>query len=1170
MKNAKKIGLALILTVALVIGTVFAIIASSDRYKGDVAKFAELAEKALEAETMELKEEALVAVETYLLEKPVDPEAGGYADAMNNYTQARADIIALYVAAVGNNDASNVKVKYSQLADKWFRSAFDGNETDARYAATLAALSVNNLSVYGILYDAIDQTAMALVDSNNDTATAIGNYKYAKQFIERAVVDKLSAEYNAAAEELAKLVKKNGEWQTARYNALIADAKMADYSVNKALYQNKFEGSSSPLSLSNNSGYTSTGLSLKNTGAKVTEVLPDGQTNSYFEININGAMNAAGTSYLSTYATLSFSGVTDRFILEFDIKTNTTLPNVVTHFQNRWSGSNGSNAWMDLKPNGDIVDDTGAVVAAKAVVPGEWTHISIVCDIEKINESRLYVDYAFAGYLHGDHKGIGETPSNMRIGNAGNSSGQLCLDNIYISNRGSFCDPEYVNNMEKLDRFIYLVNYMQRTDMDKEVFIDVPDCDMANKQAKAIADDFYYIDAETGAVVYRDIIESLEDEEKKAAAKRAVDDYLSYDPLDVMVKYKKENLVKYDALVKALENAAKAPTSASISARNKLSQAVLSFTNANNAYIFRPGDDNKDMADAAGTLEDPYILTHGEHAFVYDLSKGNGWVYLKYTALDAGALTFSLGGDNAVLGLVKGGTVNELGSKDYRVELAAGDEIILAIKSSKVYDSENAKIDDMTISASFTLPLLYDDIATRYGAEITRIDEDNAILSFINTMDGFEKASSATLLQSLYDKVSATISELNTGLLGSGEENDPYYKFYNHYHVTYANAMTKIEEAKMTSNSKNIIDSVNYILARYPAEADWKLVYIENPVTDEDKANNETFEYIERYVTMIRDKYTSGSYNPDFINDAGITVDMAMQKLENMNDYYYGILQKKHADIMAEQFLAYAATDSYFEKMGIISYIQRYLNSEDVDFKVEFVCQNDECAGFGVYYSGDVKDIAAPACPICDTKAESFTIVSGNADIQAVISKYVAYEAELAPQEENYTKLLEQNTIYFINTVKKFDTAITYVDKLALLNEAMPYYYLMNIASDEVAESIAIYDALQAELGVVQKNSADFIETVLLLPVVLDERGVDAYYEYLVTALTLAPLVDESIDGVSEAEVAFEKAYDEYTATIGKANSEIGESIEALGSLGANCGLTAVLAVVLKHLLTFN
>ena len=1165
MKNVKKISIALALVIVMAVGIVIGVVADN-KYTGEIERFTTLVQAALDAETRETVEEALKAADEYLTSKPIDPEGEGYAEVMELYRQAKLGAVDIYLESIATTNLLDDKVKFAEKHDKWFDSAFSttAEKTGDTYSEYLAKVHASNVSVAHLLYDTVNQDDIVKKEADSATTKADGRYRVVKSFFDRRTFDINQADYAELSATMDALTALFNAAKQARYEDLIAQARMDDYGV-KAAIKNSFEGTTGSLTVSNYNGVDKdTGLALKNTYGKVTKTLPDGTTNSYFEVNINGATSSG--KYLSTYVSLSFGGVVDRFVMEMDFTSMTTLPNNPIYFQSRPSA--GTNTWMAIQPNGDIVDHNGAVLAEKAIVPGVWTHIAIVCETETINESRLYVDYVYAGTVKGDHKGYGYTPENMRIGNSSYASGQMCIDNLQVINNGSFCDQQYLNNMGDVEKFVYLCGYMLRTG-DNEKFINVPDCVEAYNKAGELVSSLAYKDA-NGDLQYREVITSMTDPVQKEAAIKAVNDYYSYDPTEIILTYKKLNLSKYKALVDALVAIAKAPTSTSISNRNKQVTKIQNFINASGSYIFAVGDDYAVVNQGSGTEADPYILTHGDNVLVYGTAQV-GMVYYKYVSKDAGTLSFSAAGDGATVSYLDGAEF--VTAEDGKITASfagAGEELIIGIQCELADLDGDGAADASTVNikSEFDLGYTYDSILSTYSAEIERIDQDSAISQFISIMDGFQKATSATLLQSRYDAALKLVEEgLNTQLLGDGTGS--YASFYNHYNVTYAQAPAKIAQAKKIANSKDIVAAINYLLATYPDEADWKLTYIDNPVTDEEIANNANYDFVESYVTLIRGRIDGGDYDPAYVSEEGVSIDITIQKFAAMNEYYYLILQGAHVAHLDSQLSIFANSDSYIEKKGIISYIQRYLNKEDVDYYVQLVCENVACADCGIAYEGKVADVAEPACPLCDEAPSSYRILSDNAEVSVIINKYVAYEAELEPQKDDYDALLNQNTVYFLNAVKKFDTAITYVDKLALLNEAMPFYYAMNIGDEEVAASVAKYDALAAELAVVQQDSKAFIENVLLIPAAREEEGIDGSYARIVAAAALRDKVDTSIEGVVDAIAAYEAEVASYEAVTKTVNDEIKESSNVLGAFGANCGLTAIISVVLKRLFAF-
>lgn len=1158
MKNVKRIGMVLALIVVIAVGVIFGVMASDDEYTGDIERFETLVQAAIDADDIASREEALTAAEAYIAENPIDPATAGYDELMELYLVALLQGVDAYLAAIDGETDSAIQAEYAKNADKWFGVSFGTDEAkaDTRYATYLAKVHASNIAIGNALCDEVNRADMAKEDTDSKTVKADGAYKFAKVFYENGTFDTAQDDYTTLGAKVAELTALYTTSKEARYQALLAQAKMTDYEAKVSVYSNNFEISNGDPALKNYEGYDKeTGLPLKNIASRVEEVLADGTTNTYYEVNINGAMNEERTSYVSTYIELSFSATKDSFVMEFDFASKTTLPSSGVKFESRPAA--GTNTWMTLRPNGNIVDHNGNVLVEKAVVPGEWTHFTIICELESINQSRLYIDYAFAGYLMGDHKGYGYTPGNMRIGNASNESGQMCFDNINISHHGSICDRNYLESMEDLDKFIYLVDYMQHTD-DSETFITIPDCVIAYNKAAELAGSYYTV-GEDGNTIYGESIEGIDDPQKKAAAKAAVDQFVQYDPLI----YKRLNLAKYNDLVSALSAIAKNPTSTSISERNKQIEKIKTFIADNGMYIFKIGDDDAVITLGSGAATDPYILPNGTHGFISTAEQAADWTYYVYTAKAAGTVKLSTVATDIVLGSgVSAADITATDDLSIELELEAGETVWFAIKSA----SGEAITESVGFSVTFDFGYNYDDILSTFADEVARVEQDQVISDFTNYMITFEEASSAALLQSRYDAATALIDNgINTMLI----DEEGYEDFKKAFEITYAGAPAKMAAAKKTQSSRDIVSAINYLLTTYPDEADWKLVYVENPTTDEEIANNERYTFIADYVVLIRSKLSGGNYDPDYIAPDGSNVDVMVQKIASINDYYYGILQGEHVAHLSEQFASFEATNSYIEKKGIIFYIQRYLNDEDVEFTVIFTCENESCIYADAEYNGAVSDVARPTCPACGEVVESYRLASEHEGIAELLRKYTAYEAELAPQEGDYDALLRQNTVYFLNAVKKFDTAITYVDKLALLNEAMPFYYAMNIDGEEVAEAIAKYDALAAELEFVQKASREFVDCVLLLPAIKEERGMDGYYAQLLSATALRDKVDTFIEGVPDAIADYEAAKAEYEAVINTVNNEIKESVSVLGAFGANCGLTAILSVVLNKLLDF-
>ena len=189
-----------------------------------------------------------------------------------------------------------------------------------------------------------------------------------------------------------------------------------------------------------------------------------------------------------------------------------------------------------------------------------------------------------------------------------------------------------------------------------------------------------------------------------------------------------------------------------------------------------------------------------------------------------------------------------------------------------------------------------------------------------------------------------------------------------------------------------------------------------------------------------------------------------------------------------------------------------------------------------------------------------------HAAIQPLETRFQAYKAELDYQVDGYEYLLNQNSVYFVNTVKLFDTVRTYSEKKALFDVATLYYFQMNAGSAEAAEAAAKYAEMSRELAVIESASVEFVKALELRKLT---DGADAKYAYLVDAVANYQYVDSSIEGVAEAIAEYNAVLSEYNAQVEAANKDILQTGVALGSLRANCGLSAIISVVIEALFNF-
>ena len=461
----------------------------------------------------------------------------------------------------------------------------------------------------------------------------------------------------------------------------------------------------------------------------------------------------------------------------------------------------------------------------------------------------------------------------------------------------------------------------------------------------------------------------------------------------------------------------------------------------------------------------------------------------------------------------------------------------MELNGEYIYDDSNDAPDEFGYKDDYNYCMtVLSDVTTRH-------ETDTLIHDFVNAMAAFRDATSVYMLNSKYS--------IADNIVSGGLD------------ITL-NAEQKIENYKKLSNTKKYVDSVNYVIDAYPSTSEWKLYPIVRAEkdwtaeqindlnakystsivapalewdsetvaklnesleydlltewTDEKIASNkEAYDYLFNYAIMIRGYAAAG------VDESYYGYSAARDKVEDLLNHYYGVLQANHADVIREQLDRFAESNAFIEKQGLLSYIERYMNENDVDLD--------------------------------------------NAEIQELMIRYEAYKSELPPQESDYAELLAQNTVYFINLSKQFGSAITYAQKRDLYDRATPYYYAMNVGTEEAQAAVALYDALTLELKVVEDASAGLIEAVMLLPTALDA---DTYFNYLVDAALCYDIVDASIEGVADAMKSYEAVRDAYNLKVNTDNAQLLECGDALGSLRANCGLSAIISVIIAKLYSFR
>ena len=283
--------------------------------------------------------------------------------------------------------------------------------------------------------------------------------------------------------------------------------------------------------------------------------------------------------------------------------------------------------------------------------------------------------------------------------------------------------------------------------------------------------------------------------------------------------------------------------------------------------------------------------------------------------------------------------------------------------------------------------------------------------------------------------------------------------------------------------------------------------------TEEFWKNN--FDYINKYVLIVRDVVRSSNYDPDY---AG--VDEAIEAFELIDSYFYELLQDRHVLNIKAQIDKYPLTDSYIEKVGIVRYISDYIRTNDVDMT--------------------------------------------RADLAELLFLHSVYENEVEIHKNEYAALLVQNTTYFVYTVQRMGAYVTYTELKPLYDEALTYYYSINLESDEAVAAVDKFHEYEQMLLAAEVSSAMFIGAVDAINAA-DGKG--ELYEAIVKCQKYFAEADESIEGVSDAITKYEKALADYTAATDAANEQIAEANSVVCSVRTMSIAEAILAA-LKNVFT--
>ena len=202
----------------------------------------------------------------------------------------------------------------------------------------------------------------------------------------------------------------------------------------------------------------------------------DGE-NGYYTVKFEVAKNHYRTD-------ANIKGITGSFVFECDFTTFGHLPNdydasnKLIWFENGTASVNPattsedwSQVYLSITGSGDIIASTrtGDVLVSGAIVPGEWTHISFVVDMETNNIS-VYVDYEYIRSYSIGHSSAGYTlaPTRVRIGcNPDVAGGEFSLDNVMLYQGYAPRDMNFNSTtLTEEEKFVFFASQLANPELD--------------------------------------------------------------------------------------------------------------------------------------------------------------------------------------------------------------------------------------------------------------------------------------------------------------------------------------------------------------------------------------------------------------------------------------------------------------------------------------------------------------------------------------------------------------------------------------------------------------------------------------------------------------------------------------------------------------------------------
>ena len=424
MKNAKKIGIALLLVAVIAALAVICAFAVDSVYTGSAIRFGNYVNKANNAKNAPEEEfdfdyflEKLEKAYTYLEEKPVDPEEEGYDEAHALYIELICYTADKYLTDAALATDSSAKSDNINNATLWLERGFvtdEDRETEA-YTSRAVRISSANLDLAKVFHNELgDKVADEINSADTQTYISAGaRIKKLYTFVTKGSFDTENAEYQTVHADAVELMAAYNAKMEEKRQELIWQASFDEYGQPYGFVSAFETPSAKTPGKANASGVDENGLALNVEFVSETEIVGyddngNAITNGYYTLRNPGTRSASTGKYVTPYLKFSYTAAADGMVYEFDLTTFGKLTASIG--MQPYSGS----SWLSITKEGKIgiYQSNGKIneYISDVVVPGAWTHISYVYNRDDLADCKLYVDYALVGTGHGDYGNRGTVP----------------------------------------------------------------------------------------------------------------------------------------------------------------------------------------------------------------------------------------------------------------------------------------------------------------------------------------------------------------------------------------------------------------------------------------------------------------------------------------------------------------------------------------------------------------------------------------------------------------------------------------------------------------------------------------------------------------------------------------------------------------------------------------